>query len=658
MKYRIVWLLLWAVWLPAGPAVCAQEAEQGDTLAPDLRLRQAVVKGHRSQRLRSRVDNVEQIGRQQLVRAACCNLGESFTASPSVDVAYADAATGARQIRLLGLSGTYVQMLAENVPALRGAALPDALGFVPGPWMQSVQVSKGAAGVKNGYEGTTGQINIEYLKPQVADGVRANGYLDSELKAEGNVDAGIHLNDRLSASLLLHVENRRRSHDGNGDGFADMPRLRQWNAMHRWAYVGPKWVSQLLVRALDDEKRGGQLAGHAAQDGPLYRTDVRNRRYEGQWKNALILSAARNASLALILHGSWHRAEYLFGTRDYDVLQRNGYAQLMYEADVAAGHNLAVGAAVCHDYYAERFLDVRTKPHETTAGLYAQYTWTWADRLTVMPGLRWDRSSEYGAFVTPRLHIRWQTLPWLTLRASAGKGRRTPRPLAENAPLLASGRTVLLPDRLRQEEAWNYGASLSTTPEVAGKPVEINLEYYYTDFRNRLVVNVDGSAGPHTLSFENLQGRSRSHTAQVDVTFRPLEGLESTVAFRWNNVRTAYDGRLREQPLTPRFRGLATLSYTTPLELWRFDTTAQLSGKGTMYDGTAYPTYFLLQAQVTREFPRWAVYAGGENLTGYSMTQPVLHAAHPWAPEFDASQVWGPVSGAMFYVGFRYRLEK
>ena len=67
-------------------------------------------------------------------------------------MAYGDAVTGAKQIHLLGLSGTYVQMLTENFPNLRGAAAVYGLDYIPGPWMQSIQISKGAASVKNGFE--------------------------------------------------------------------------------------------------------------------------------------------------------------------------------------------------------------------------------------------------------------------------------------------------------------------------------------------------------------------------------------------------------------------------------------------------------------------------------------------------------------------------
>ena len=291
-----------------------QAFAQTDSIGDTHELKNVVVKATNGVKAKSRVDNTELIGKGQLIRAACCNLGESFTANPSVDVSYSDAATGAKQIKLLGLSGTYVQMLTENVPNLRGASLPYSLGYVPGSWMQSIQVSKGASSVKNGYESTTGQINIEFLKPQGTDGVRANVYQDSELKTEANLNGSIHLNDRLSTATLLHFENRQMDHDGNGDGFMDMPKLRQYNIMHRWAYVSPGWISQLMLRGLHGEHDGGQSAKHtdSAPSEPRYTTTVRTNRYEMQWKNGFTLDTEHNTSIALMLHGSWHRCRQLF----------------------------------------------------------------------------------------------------------------------------------------------------------------------------------------------------------------------------------------------------------------------------------------------------------------------------------------------------------
>lgn len=647
----------------------AQVAEEPDSTLREYSLTGTTVSAARSTRSRSSVGNMEVIGKSQLIRAACCNLGESFTANPSVDVSYSDAATGARQIKLLGLSGTYVQMLTENIPNLRGASLPYSLGYVPGPWMQSIQVSKGASSVKNGYESTTGQINIEFLKPQGTDGIRANAYLDSELKQEVNVDGSVHLNERLSTATLLHFENRQMDHDANGDGFMDMPKTRQYNVMHRWAYVSPLWISQLAMRVLRDEREGGQSVKHLGQGAERYATSVTTNRYEAQWKNGFTLDADHNTSVALMLHGSWHDAWNAFGLTTYDVTQKNGYAQLMFETDFTDEHNISVGASVNHDYYNERgsaLLPLLADNNETTAGLYAQYTYKLGDRLTLMPGVRWDYSSQYGGFFTPRLHIKYSPIEMLTLRASAGKGYRSPHALAENTSLLASGRRILIAPNdaqgnapaLEQEEAWNAGFSAGLNIPIHGKTLELNAEYYYTDFLHQMVVNYDGKQGLYTLTFENLDGRSYSHTMQIDATYPIVSGFTATAAFRLNDVRCTYDGELRFKPLTSRYKGLLTLSYKTPLGLWQIDATGQLNGSGERYDRTPYPAYFQLQAQVTREFRRVSLYVGGENLTNYKIKDPIIHAHHPWTPQFDATQIWGPVTGAMGYIGLRFKLEK
>ena len=650
-----------------GLLISQQMLAQTDSIANTQELSDVVVTATNGIKSKFRADNTEIIGKGQLIRAACCNLGESFTTNPSVDVSYSDAATGARQIKLLGLSGTYVQMLTENIPNLRGAALPYSLGYVPGPWMQSIQVSKGASSVKNGYESTTGQINIEFLKPQGVDGVRANVYQDSELKTEVNLDGSIHLNDRLSTATLLHFENRQMDHDGNSDGFMDMPKLRQYNLMHRWAYVSPVWISQLMLRGLRDERNGGQSQKHAnpASSESLYSTSVKTNRYEMQWKNGFTINADHNTSVALMLHGSWHDADHIFGMTQYDVTQKNGHAQLMFETDFNDNHNLSVGASFNHDYYDERFnplgasANVESKvTKETTPGIYAQYTYKLGEKLTVMSGVRWDHSNRYGSFVTPRLHIKYSPSSVITFRASAGKGYRSPHALAENVTLLASGRDIIINSDIKQEEAWNVEASIGMNIPISGKNLELNAEYYYTDFKHQMIMNLDGAKGEHTLSIENLDGKSYSHTIQVDATYPLLSGMSATAAFRLNDVKCTYDGVLRKKPLTSRYKGLLTLSYKTPLELWQFDVTGQLNGGGELYDQSRYPAYFQLQAQITRDFRNFSLYLGGENLTNYKIDNPIINSHHPWNAAFDATQVWGPITGAMAYIGVRFKLEK
>lgn len=641
---------------------------QTDSISSEHQIEEVVVRASNGTKSKFQTANMEVIGQQQLIRAACCNLGESFTTNPSVDVSYTDAATGAKQIKLLGLSGTYVQMLTENMPNLRGAAIPYSLNYVPGPWMQSIQVSKGASSVKNGYESTTGQINIEYQKPQGEDGVRGNAYLDSQLKYEVNADASIHLSDRLSTSLLVHYDNRQSSHDSNHDGFMDMPKQRQYNIMHRWAYVSPIWISQLSMRILHEQRTSG--THHATHDSSIspYHIDINNTRYEMQWKNGFTLNADHNTSIALMTHGSWHEADNQFGNvRQYDVTQKNGYAQLMFESDINDSHNIALGSSFNYDNFDEHFmdrsefLDDAIKSSEAVSGLYAQYTYKLQDKLTVMAGLRYDYSSTWKSFLTPRLHVKFTPNEILTIRASAGKGYRTAHSLAENSPLLATGRPILLDKTTHgfgtmREEAWNYGISASINIPVGGKNLELNAEYYYTDFLKQLNVNVHPNGDVPYTSFEALDGKSYSHTIQIDATYPFFEGFSATGAFRINDVRTTYDGELHRRPLTSFYKGLLTLSYKTPMELWHFDVTGNINGGGELYDHSSYPAFFQLQAQITREFRKFSIYLGGENLTNYRIPIPIINAVNPYSNLFDATQIWGPTEGAMAYIGMRIKI--
>ena len=637
-----------------------------------------VVANPQGRRLSRGVGVTEIITAKELQRAACCNLGESFTTNPSVDVSYSDAATGAKQIRLLGLSGTYVQMLTENIPNYRGAAQPYALGFIAGPWMQSIQVSKGASSVKNGYESITGQINVEFKKPQATEFADANLYVNSKGKLEANIGANVHLNNRLSTALLGHYELLDKAHDSNGDGFMDMPKIRQLALQNRWAWMGDHYVFQASVKGLKEKRTGGQTTAHGqtadAHHGS-YGISITNERYEAFTKNAYIFDKERSTNVALILAGSLHHENALYGYKLYNTDQTNGYASLMFESDFGEHHSVSTGLSVNYDYYKQYFVTENSaeaagwqqNDRETTPGAYAQYTYKVGERFTLMAGLRADHSSEYGWFVTPRTHLKYEPVDGLTLRASAGLGYRTTHPLAENNYLLASGREVVIDDNLEQERAWNFGLSAAYEVEVAEKKLQLAADYYYTDFDHQVVVDLDSD--PHAIHFTNLRGRSYSHTYQLEATYPFFRGFTLTATYRRTNVKSTYGGRRLEKPLTGRYKGLITASYQTPLGLWQFDATLQLNGSGRMpepyqlADGSwswenRYPAYAQLSAQVTRLFRYWSIYLGAENLTGYKQKNPIVEAANPWSRNFDSTMVWGPVHGAVFYLGVRVNWTK
>ena len=592
------------------------------------------------------------IGREELFRAACCNLGESFTTNPSVDVSYNDATTGAKQIKLLGLSGTYVQMLTENLPNFRAAAAPYALDYVPGPWMQSIQVSKGASSVKNGYESITGQIDIEYLKPDADEGITVNLYGNTLSRFEANADGNLHLNDRLSTELLLHYQDDYAHHDQNDDGFQDQPNVRQWNLQNRWKWRGDRYLFHGGISMIKEDRDGGQTE-HAAHLLPptthLYKIGIETNRYEGYMKHAFILDPEHGTNIALMGNASLHQIEAQYGHKRYDLSQKNAYAQLMFETNLTEQHNLSAGISLNHDY-------LSANEKETTPGLYAQYTYTLSDKLVAMAGLRADHSSVFGTFVTPRLHLKFTPTEAITLRLSAGKGYRTVHALAENHYLLASGRQLVI-DPLEQEEAWNYGASTSFYIPLFGKTLKLNAEYYHTRFLQQAVIDYDSS--PTLLHIANLDGRSYSNTFQVDATYPLFEGMELTAAYRLNDVKCTYGEQLLEKPLTSRYKGLVTASYKTPLGLWQFDATLQLNGGGRLprtIGETTFPAYEQVSAQITRWFRHFSIYVGGENLTGFRQKDIIINAQDPWSSTFDPTQVWGPVHGPVFYAGLRLNI--
>ncbi len=640
--------------------VTAQVTESGDssnvkTLDGNT-VSEITVSARRSGRVKtSGLGNTEFISSKELLRAACCNLGESFTTNPSVDVNYADAATGAQQIKLLGLSGTYVQMLTENIPNYRGLSAPYSLSYIPGPWMQSIQVSKGASSVKNGYESITGQINVEFKKPQATPWADANLYYNSKGKLEANLGTNLQLSGKWSTALLGHYEILDKAHDENDDGFVDMPKVKQGSLMSRWAYMSDGYIFQAAIKGLKEHRESGQTDyhSHVAGNAIPYLIDITNERYEAFTKNAFILNQERMTNIALILSGSIHHERSMYGLTHYNADERNGYASLMFETDFDDHHSLSTGLSLNHDYLEET--------DETTAGAYAQYTYKIGEKFTLMGGLRWDHSSLWGGFVTPRMHVKYSPSNVIILRGSIGKGYRTPHILAENSYLLASNRQLSISENIGQEKAWNYGISAALKIPIGERTLELNAEYYYTHFLQQAIIDYD-MFSVHGLSDGD---KSYSHTIQVDATYELLPKLNVTAAWRLSDVKATYSGQLREKPLNSRYKGLLTASYAPGLGKWQFDATLQLNGGGRMPDNHGnglwperFKAYEQVSAQITRFFRHWSIYAGGENLTRFKQKNPIVSADNPWSSDFDATMIWGPLHGRIFYIGARINWNK
>ncbi len=673
-----------------------------DTLnTNDFHIEEVQVVQRRKGTVKSRTDafDTQRINSEELCRAACCNLSEAFETSASVDVAYADAATGAKQIRLLGLNGTYVQLIQENTPAVRGLAQNFGLEYIPGPWMSSIQVSKGTSSVINGYEATSGQINVELLKPQIQNPLSVNLMFNSDLMAEANISGGWKIESRkqkvesrkLYTGILAHYGQNFMAMDGNHDSFMDMPKTINANLANRWFYKQGNYTFQAFVRGLYDRRRGGQFADTIANP---YHIHLNTWRVEGFMKNGYVFDEESGSSVALITAVSYHNLDNQYGLRNWKADQLNVYANAIYQGnfegqgEIDNDHRLSAGVSVNFDKYGEtlNILPDNLNRWEVVPGIFAEYSLKYEEILSLVAGVRADYSTRYGFFVTPRMNIRYTPWEWWTLRASVGMGYRSPNVIADNAFILPSSRTIYITDKIEQERAVNSGISTTFYIPLGSKELQLSGEYYYTHFLNSAIVDLDQDPhGVYIYNQSDIKGaKSFAHSAQIEATIEVLRGWTWTAAFRWTDIEqttgvtVTVDGlpvteyKLRPKALSNKYKGVITTSYQTPLKKWQFDITAQFNGIGRMPDGfTAYGNlrggygtpkpltwYPQLMAQITKYWKTCSLYVGAENMTNFRQDHPIVDSFHPYSPDFDASMVCGPTTGWKVYVGFRYDLEK
>lgn len=618
---------------------------------------------------------MRKISQRELTKAACCNLSESFETNPAVDVSYTDAVTGTKQIEMLGLAGPYVQITRENMPDVRGLASIYGLGFIPGPWVESIQLNLGTGSVLNGFESIAGQINVELKKPADPEKLFVNGYYGSGGRIEGNVVANTAVSDHFDTNVLFHYNTRNQAHDNNFDGFLDMPKGGGFSLNNNWKYYGDNGnEGQIGIKVTQNDNTSGQDAKHHEGMHPpgyqLWQARVKSDRYEAWIKRGKAFLDKVHRSIGFQLGGIYYNQESHFGNRIYNGSQKMLYANLLYQTAIREmkAHKLTVGSSFQAEVSDETLATDVYKREEYVPGIFAEYTYSKSEKFDMVLGLRGDHHNRYGFFVTPRIHTRWALSQWTVIRASAGRGQRTSNVIAENIGVLASGRQIIIegdgsnkPYGLNAEVAWNYGLNL--THDFTDK-IQYSLDIYLTHFQNQIVADFDRN--PQQFVLYNLKGKSYSRSIQTQVDISPVEGLDIRLAYRYNDVKTTYSGNTLAKPLISPHRAFANAGYAHKSG-WRFDYTISWQSTkripGTESNPEAYrlparsDAYWLSNAQVTKAFgQKFEVYFGGENIFSYRQPNPIISAGDPYGNYFDASLGWGPVFGAMWYGGFRYRL--
>lgn len=617
--------------------------------------------------LRSTV-STESIGAKELKRAACCDLSESFESNATVDVSYSDAVSGAKTIRMLGLDGKYAQISVENIPFIRGLSSNYGLTLIPGPWVNAINVSKGIGTAVNGPNAMTGQIDLCLADPGTAPLLFTNLYINNQGRTELNVNAAQHLGKAGDNLIMVQGSLNQRDMDGNNDGFRDQPLSRRFNIMDRWLFSNGKRTTQVIARYVTDARDGGNTDAHVPGEGSgdrHYRAHVANEMGDLIAKNGWILRDSTK-SIGILTSFRNHTVSSEFGDRGYEGSQLSGYANVVYQQLLRKGNDqFKTGTSFQYDAYDERFRDSAFSRIERMPGLFAEYTRS-RKRFTLVAGLRADFNSFYGDAVSPRVHVKYDLGPLTTMRFSVGHGFRSANPLVENASALASSRNVVVEGRLKMERSWNFGASILHKWKWLGKKWALGIDVYRSEFTDQVVADLDRS--PRTLAIHMLHGSSYANSVLADLQVDLSRTVRVKASYRWYDVRTSYDGILRERPFTPAHRGLVDLAYESRNDRWRFDVFTNIFGTARLPDTSenpeAYrlpgrsPSYATLNAQLTHVWGTLELYIGGENLASSTQTRQILAPEDPFGPYFDASLIWGPTQGAMVYGGFRHTFKR
>ena len=633
----------------------------------------------------------EVISAAGLCKMACCNLAESFENSASVTVGYSDAVTGARQIRLLGLSGVYTQMLDETRPVMRGLSAPFGLSYVPGQWLESIQIAKGSSSVINGVECMTGQINMEHRKPTDEKPLFINGAVMSDTKMDLNIASSLQMGYKWSTVILGHVSGNIEAHDMNNDGFLDEPKMLQFNLSNRWLYQADNGVQvRFGVRAIQDKRDGGQV--QAIQN--RWTSDILNRSLNGYLKVGIPLNEDNSQNIALVADYNYQDMDSGFGTKTYDAGQHSAFANLLYQNVINDSHRFTLGLNGTFDRYDEVIRRLAPQGADfilkedsgitdlANAGVFGEYTYHAGEKFSAIAGLRGDWFYKQGFKVSPRVTLKYMPVDESVIRANGGRGLRYSTPLVDNIGVFSTGKDYIgaYNDHIL-EDAWTFGGNITYyMPFGASSNTYLSFDYFRTQFAQQMVV--DYEYGMNQIHFYALDGdRSFTDNYQVDFSVDPIERFNITATFRYTNAKIELAGKgLVEKPMTSRFKGVLNLQYATNLNKWIFDFTASLNGSCRVYnfmeglkdaDGNLLykdgrtPVYPLLYAQVTRRFKGWDVYIGAENLTNFRQKNVILGSVkdqngyvNAFQPSFDASCVWGPLMGIKAHIGFRFTLWK
>ena len=620
--------------------------------------------------------NIIYVNSDELLKAACCNLSESFETNPSIDVNFSDALTGAKQIRMLGLTSPYLLITEENIPMVRGASQAYGLSFTPGTWIESIQITKGTGSVVNGFESIAGQINTEIKKPFSDVPFFFNLFTSANGRQEANLQGNWKINDKWSSGMFVHGNQRTEKIDGNGDDFLDVPLTKQINVLNRWQYINSEkgWVGFGTIRLMQDQKQVGALEFNNENDrgqNRLWGSEINTNRIDASLKIGYVFPEFSFRSFGFQSAYSQHKQEAYYGFRVYDIDHQSLYTNFLYNSIIGNTKNkFKAGLNFSYDRYLETVDTFYFNRSDRSLGSFLEYSYDNLENFTLVAGVRLDIHNRLGTFVTPRLHLRYLPQENTIIRFSLGSGRKVANIFAENQTLFGTNRQINILKNggsiygLNPEKAWNYGASIRQIFNLLGSGGDITLDYYITNFTDQVVVDWESEG---QILFYNLEGLSRANSFQLSIDYNLSQAMSLRFAYKNYDVKTTYDSGFLQRPLQAQNRFFANFGWESKRNAkqaqWRWDLTCHALGKQRLVSnqrdpaGSYSPAYSLWNSQLTRAFSsKFELYAGIENLGNYKQLSPIIGVEDPFGINFDTAQIYAPIFGRMVYVGLRWNL--
>lgn len=620
--------------------------------------------------------NIIYVNSDELLKAACCNLSESFETNPSIDVNFSDALTGTKQIRMLGLTSPYLLITEENIPMVRGASQAYGLSFTPGTWIESIQITKGTGSVVNGFESIAGQINTEIKKPFSDVPFFFNLFTSANGRQEANLQGNWKINDKWSSGMFVHGNQRTEKIDGNGDDFLDVPLTKQINVLNRWQYINSEkgWVGFGTIRLMQDQKQVGALEFNNENDrgqNRLWGSEISTNRIDASLKIGYVFPEFSFRSFGFQSAYSQHKQEAYYGFRVYDIDHQSLYTNFLYNSIIGNTKNkFKAGLNFSYDRYLETVDTFYFNRSDRSLGSFLEYSYDNLENFTLVAGVRLDIHNRLGTFVTPRLHLRYLPQENTIIRFSLGSGRKAANIFAENQTLFGTNRQINILKNggsiygLNPEKAWNYGVSIRQIFNLLGSGGDITLDYYITNFTNQVVVDWESEG---QILFYNLEGLSRANSFQLSIDYNLSQAMSLRFAYKNYDVKTTYDSGFLQQPLQAQNRFFANFGWESKRNAkqaqWRWDLTCHALGKQRLVSsqrdpaGSYSPAYSLWNSQLTRAFSsKFELYAGIENLGNYKQLSPIIGVEDPFGINFDTAQIYAPIFGRMVYAGLRWNL--